>query len=276
MKNVFLLPTDKPIKTVGNLVKDQYGDIHIFTKNDSKEYGKTTTKLNIFITSDEEIKEGNWCLHKLDTKPIKYNKNLFCNGTFGYKKIILTTDEDLIKDGVQAIPNEFLEWFIKNPGCDSIQTEKDIIGCKNGLEFKPLLGYKTIIPKEDTCICEIGHPYNNACCNVHGNIQNEEHKYDYGWCKGNVILPEEDKCVPGCKHFYGGEIKHHKDCFYYNDSFSKMYDDLKVQQERSYSAEDMKIMFEAGYEKGVRNLPKEINLSEIPTKEWFNQLKKKQ
>jgi hypothetical protein len=30
------------------------------------------------------------------------------------KKIILTTDLDLIKDGVQSIDNEFLEWFVKN------------------------------------------------------------------------------------------------------------------------------------------------------------------
>ncbi len=34
-------------------------------------------------------------------------------------------------------------------------------------------------------------------------------------------------CVTGCKHFYGGEVRHHKDCPYYPESFSKMYDDLK-------------------------------------------------
>jgi len=38
---------------------------------------------------------------------------------------------------------------------------------------------------------------------------------------------EDKKCVPGCKRFWGGEIKHHKDCPYYPESFSKMYDDLK-------------------------------------------------
>ena len=35
------------------------------------------------------------------------------------------------------------------------------------------------------------------------------------------------KCVAGCKHFTGGEVKHHKDCPYYPESLSKMYDDLK-------------------------------------------------
>jgi len=32
------------------------------------------------------------------------------------KKIILTTDQDLIKDGVQSIDDEFLEWFCSKNG----------------------------------------------------------------------------------------------------------------------------------------------------------------
>lgn len=35
------------------------------------------------------------------------------------------------------------------------------------------------------------------------------------------------KCVAGCKHFTGGEIKHHKDCPFYPESFSEMNDNLK-------------------------------------------------
>ena len=34
-------------------------------------------------------------------------------------------------------------------------------------------------------------------------------------------------CEAGCKVFTGGEIKHHKDCQYYPESLSKMYDDLE-------------------------------------------------
>jgi hypothetical protein len=37
-----------------------------------------------------------------------------------WKKIILTTDGVLINEGVQAIPEEFLEWFIKNPKCGAV------------------------------------------------------------------------------------------------------------------------------------------------------------
>lgn len=137
MKNILKLPTDKQIKNVGDLVKDQYGDIHIFTKNDGKEYGKTTTKLNIFITSNEEIKESfrGWFIGQggfykkcVDTKII--NNELYLLDYLGNtdrliwcKKIILTTDQDLIKDDVQAIDDEFLEWLVKNPSCEEVEVE---------------------------------------------------------------------------------------------------------------------------------------------------------
>jgi hypothetical protein len=49
----------------------------------------------------------------------------------------------------------------------------------------------------------------------------------------------EKKCLPGCKKFHGGEIQHHKDCFYYPESLSEMYDDLKLKSENKYSEQDM-------------------------------------
>ena len=73
----------------------------------------------LYITSDEEIKEGDWFLEKAGRQyPIQWNGvdklNRHC------KKIILTTDQDLIEDGVQAIDDEFLEWFVKNSTCENI------------------------------------------------------------------------------------------------------------------------------------------------------------
>jgi hypothetical protein len=72
---------------------------------------------NIYITSDEEIKEGDWFLEKAGRQyPIHWNDvdklNRHC------KKIILTTDPLL--DGVQPIDDEFLQWFVKNPSCENI------------------------------------------------------------------------------------------------------------------------------------------------------------
>ena len=72
---------------------------------------------NIYITNDEEIKKGEWVLFMFDevteiVKVTTINNNAFeSKQGFGYgleycKKIILTTDKDLIKDGVQAIQIE--------------------------------------------------------------------------------------------------------------------------------------------------------------------------
>jgi hypothetical protein len=77
---------------------------------------------NIYITSDEEIKSGDWienngkiykCTIADDFNIIVYEKNKYA-GSFDIdvcKKIILTTDETLIKDGVQKIDHKFLQWF---------------------------------------------------------------------------------------------------------------------------------------------------------------------
>ena len=128
MKNLYLLTTDKPSK----LVKI-YNDVNreTFTLklnvevNDSfKEY------VNVYITSDEEIKDGEWHLHYYEGKPViskSYNGAVKVINEiaeqFSYKKVILTTDADLINDGVQEINDEFLEWFVKNPNCESVEVE---------------------------------------------------------------------------------------------------------------------------------------------------------
>jgi hypothetical protein len=112
MKNIHILPTDKPsrlyaYKGVLNLAAGEFVSPTII-KND-------LINLNIYITSDEEIKYD-WCYDE-------YNKVVFKNtgaGTPGAsKKIILTTDPSL--DSVQAIDDEFLEWFVMNPICEKIE-----------------------------------------------------------------------------------------------------------------------------------------------------------
>jgi hypothetical protein len=70
------------------------------------------------------------------------------------RKIILTTDQDLIKDGVQAIDDEFLEWFVKNPSCESVEIkEKQHFEADKSKRINPLNGvyysYKIIIPQEE-------------------------------------------------------------------------------------------------------------------------------
>jgi hypothetical protein len=179
MKNIHILKTDKQIKNVGDLVKDQYGDIHIFTKNDGKEYGKTTTKLNIYITSDEEIKEGDWVLNISNNKIFKQDNSKYDGYTLSfYKKIIITTDQDLIKDGVQAIDIEFLEWFVKNPSCEFV----DVYNDKSvGYEYDH---YSIILPKKNF-YCGDKFDYDEQCLEQCENCVDKK-GIDYGY------LPKEE------------------------------------------------------------------------------------
>lgn len=77
---------------------------------------------------------------------IKYKDSFYLKTEVGYKKIILTDDKNLIKEGVQSIDDEFLEWFIKNPSCNNVEVESINIGGKLGyLICKPKLE-----PKQET------------------------------------------------------------------------------------------------------------------------------
>jgi hypothetical protein len=137
MENIHVLPTDKPSSLV---LETKNNNLFITT---TKDFGTKIMKFqHIYITSDEEIKEGDWYIHK------QINYLRVSNSTaipMDAKKIILTTDQDLIKDGVQAIDNEFLEWFIKNPNYKKVEIETFFVPRKTiGYDFN----YKIIIPKK--------------------------------------------------------------------------------------------------------------------------------
>ena len=89
----------------------------------------------------------------------EYKRNLQMwkddSSLLGRRKIILTTDQDLIKDGVQAIDDEFLEWFVKNPSCEKIKINYEIYKEGVGLltsdwRMSEDDKYKIIIPKEES------------------------------------------------------------------------------------------------------------------------------
>ena len=177
MKNLHLLQID----TTSKLVKI-YNDVNreTFTLkldvevNDSfKEY------VNVYITSDEEIKEGDVVKIPCGVGKVKElfwkfgndNPSYIVEDIFIYKlrygqkegelqinsfryedvkKITLTTDQDLINDGIQAIDDEFLEWFVKNPSCEFVMTIPDVIGLRDVFQPTGKDLYKIIIPKEET------------------------------------------------------------------------------------------------------------------------------
>jgi hypothetical protein len=140
MKNIHVLPTDKPSR----LYKSKITQNISMGPIDISQHGDATYNLIIYITSDEEIKEDDWGLSKLN-EVILFGRSY--NEKF-YKKIILTTDQDLIADGVQAIDDEFLEWFVKNPSCESVVVNFNYKKFRWS-ELNKSQCYKIIIPQEE-------------------------------------------------------------------------------------------------------------------------------
>jgi hypothetical protein len=103
---------------------------------------------HIYITEDSEIKEGDWIIW--NKKIVKAIDTAY----YSAKKIILTTDRDLIADGVQSIDDTFLEWFVKNPSCEKVETErlengKYVDWLADGSVIEGIYeNYKIIIPQE--------------------------------------------------------------------------------------------------------------------------------
>ena len=171
MKNIYLIPTDKPSRLVIDTIENK-----LYLQPILHEKTVNVLTQNIYITNDEEIKQGDYVcasggfrfvktLNKDKAKTFKddgivskQNPSSSCHLS-NYKKIILTTDQDLIKDGVQAIDDEFLEWFVKNPSCERVEVERlDTFKKTNEVYVDEIAGgnyyeiikqYKIIIPQEE-------------------------------------------------------------------------------------------------------------------------------
>jgi hypothetical protein len=190
MKNIFILPTDNQYKGSISLTPD----------------GRLSTNVligipqNIYITSDEEIKEGDWIGYSNLKKwvPVKYLGGDLIGSE---KKIILTTDRDLIKDGVQGIDDEFLEWFVKNSSCESVE----VIPLRKSSGWYDekkvwhwdFLAYKIIIPQEEVPIInggnDIAFPSSTTITFKHKHEQ-KQHLIDL------MKLDEEPKTKCYCGH----------------------------------------------------------------------------
>lgn len=138
-KNCWIIPTEKPSKLYEFVNK-------IYLNTIPKEYYK---KFHLYITSDIKIKKENLPCYVLYNKSVQYidqinvleEVNKECTG-----KIILTTNPDLIKDGVQEIDNEFLEWFCSNPSCEFVKLKDVKLLLEDGFFT---YGYKIIIPQKE-------------------------------------------------------------------------------------------------------------------------------
>ena len=171
MKNIHLLPTENykqdytlrsgevvEVIRLGQLILNKENNEVLLNKNPLWSASCDIDVLvphHIYITSDEEIKVGDWViqvnfektntqlLHCVSEIQVKIANDK--NGSFTKSKVILTTDQDLIKDGVQEIDNEFIEWFIQNPSCDMVEVSTYHV--KGDISGK--LHYKITIPQKE-------------------------------------------------------------------------------------------------------------------------------
>jgi hypothetical protein len=144
MKNIHLIPTDKPSRLYFEDVKFK------LTEYDYPNVDYAQNQ-HIYITNDEEIKEEDWVFGMDGIFQYKGKVNL--PDVELPKKIILTTDAQLIADGVQQISDEFLEWFIKNPTCEFVEwSSEKIEGSFDGENWK--YKYGTVIPQEKSITYE--------------------------------------------------------------------------------------------------------------------------
>jgi hypothetical protein len=253
----------------------------IQSKNDS------FTNQHIYITSDEEIKMDDWYLDETNSVRQAITEcESYWTHRKKYQKIILTTDQDLIQDGVQAIDDEFLEWFVKNPSCEYVELTRDF--ADEGIKGITYYGkYFIIIPKEEPKqVCEnckqTISKYGCAC----GKQKEEQKQHLIDIMRGDEELglyeePKQENCCTPI-----GQIKRYVDCKGCDRKPKEEtleeadYEKLKqsliefrkvpmtfVPDERMYSEEDLLCAFEAGM--------MFIGEDKGSFKEWFEQFKNK-
>ena len=118
---------------------------------------------NLYITTkgsfarDEYITDGTEVI-KATSKLV--NAQGFADGR-DWKKIVLTTDPDLIAEHIKSAGDEFLEWFVKNPSCEKVKVEtfevEDYVGFAGHTGYPTFHNeYKIIIPKEEPKTAWVG------------------------------------------------------------------------------------------------------------------------
>ncbi len=159
MKNLYLLPSPNPSRLY------YFGDSPELrlTKypNLFRVFERSTQ--HIYITNNDKFSKDQYITDGIEV--IKASSKLVeAQGLVNrrdWKKIILTTDGVLINEGVQAIPEEFLTWFVENPKCESVEVNEKSRCCGrcNGVD--------------DLC-------YTDMCCDDH-------HVYGCETCYGKRV-----------------------------------------------------------------------------------------
>jgi hypothetical protein len=240
MKNVHIIPTLKSSR----LFLHSNNELQLRTNiiRTSEDY--LGTNQHIYITSDEEIKEGDWFIYRCykvckctglsQSKQILTDNEIANHKDYGKpqglsKKIILTTDPDLIKDGIQAIDDEFLEWFVKNPSCKNVEVEKTFV-TNSGLGYQ-----EYAVLNSDFKVLEVvaTRPQSSYKIGLVTKLDDYEYVTEY-----KIIIPQEEPkqemLEEASSRLLYSKYPFHppQDSGYWKDMF---LEGAKWQQERMYS-----------------------------------------
>jgi hypothetical protein len=284
MKNLYLLPTPNPSRL-------HYWDGILKINNSDIPLGLLYQ--NIYITNDEVIKEGDYGLigkevgkiiltedgyEFLIGKGVSYEYGDYHSLQKVCKKIILATDQDLIKNGVQPIEDEFLEWFVQNSSCERVDVEKWFEKDSDKEYFIIIIPQEEIKRKIDTCYnfdMEIGCVQDICRCEQEEAKQSdikELNKLD------DIEIEEMSndwETISKQKEAYN---KIYKEIDFSEFDFSSFAIGVKYQQEKMYSEEEVKrLAFDFYYDMSRQMGVAENLISENATNVdvWFEQFKKK-
>ena len=277
MKNIHLIPTDKPSR-----LHNKNGELGNYpsTKLYIEDFkGNQHNSFHIYIISNEEIKEGDWFVDTIGSEILKADSIPL---PYSCKKIILTTDKDLIADGVQAIDDEFLQWFVKNPSCEEVETklvefEVDMELGDSCIEYGSY--YEIIIPSEEPT----AYHYLSCCRSIEECHCGKYPKQIKCYCGHTTMCdcspkdePKQETLEEAAKTISDYIKRVSKSA---NESVGIMKG-AKWQQEQDknkYSEEEVRNLFrkyQYDLAQWVLRMEDDIDGKPIPT-EWFEQFKKK-
>ena len=265
MKNIHLIPTENysPLVHSTNKYGGLFRSVHYFPM---REMGDSYQ--HIYITSDEEIKEGDWVItyNGLLAKVITEFEWHFKNS----KKIILTTDQDLIKDGVQPINDEFLDWFVKNPSCESVEVN-DWLDTNGNIAWGGDKRYQICNHLYDKIIIPQEEPKQNC-----ENCKQPISKYGCA-CGIGKEEPKQETLEEAAERYYGYRKSDMFSCFELDCKQEGFIEGAKWQAKRSYNkaiefAEWIRIK---DFQTASKNNWIGLDMKYYTTEELFEQFKKK-
>jgi len=323
MKNIHVLPTDKPSRLVTFFTNKFHLCKEILPIQDEEQYQ------HIYITNSEEIKEGTIVkipcgVGKVKELHWKYgndNPSYIVEDLFVYKlrygqkegelqtnsfrhedvkKIILTDNTDLIKDGVQSIDDDFLEWFVKNPSCELVEVEGHIYKGQDETEYKIIIPKEELHSMDDEVECNMcgGYMYllpdnsmyvctNSECTRCYEEegeepkqetleeVVSKQFQEDFNKEVGKVLTQELQKreSETPVEWIYRNLLENpisNQDVEYNEAVFHNAKEMEKEQDKKLYSEEEVVgILIKAYEDIGKRKIPNQVVLAE-----WFEQFKK--